>query len=159
MDVSTRLAEIDREIESLKARLAEVKGRETEIYTRIVGYYRSLKNWNKGKKEEYRHRKTFEVGLSFDTFRTRERREADEILYFYRKACPYCPAMRQALEEAGISYRAVDVDTAEGQSLAERYGVLGTPTVLLLDGKGKEVGRTTSPEELKDLLKGAAAVA
>ena len=67
--------------------------------------------------------------------------------------------MRQALEEAGISYRAVDVDTAEGQSLAERYGVLGTPTVLLLDGKGKEVGRTTSPEELKDLLKGAAAVA
>ena len=41
---------IDREIAECKEELANVKGRETEVYTRIVGYYRAVKNWNKGKK-------------------------------------------------------------------------------------------------------------
>jgi len=31
-------------------------GTETEVYTKIVGYYRNLKNWNKGKREEYKYR-------------------------------------------------------------------------------------------------------
>jgi hypothetical protein len=31
------------------------------VYTRIVGYYRSLKNWNKGKRDEYEQRKTFSI--------------------------------------------------------------------------------------------------
>ena len=30
-----------------------------ETYSRVVGYYRPVQNWNKGKKEEYRQRKTF----------------------------------------------------------------------------------------------------
>jgi len=34
-------------------------GEETEIWSRVVGYYRPVQNWNKGKKEEYRQRKTF----------------------------------------------------------------------------------------------------
>ncbi len=32
---------------------------ETEVYSRIVGYYRPIKNWNHGKKEEYYQRKTY----------------------------------------------------------------------------------------------------
>ena len=36
-------------------------GEETEVYTRIVGYYRPVKNWNHGKKSEYRERKTFNI--------------------------------------------------------------------------------------------------
>ena len=36
-------------------------GEETEVYTRIVGYYRPVKNWNHGKKLEYRERKTFNI--------------------------------------------------------------------------------------------------
>jgi ribonucleoside-triphosphate reductase len=60
MEEQTRDVEsIDREIETLRARLANVQGTPTEIYTRIVGYYRSLTNWNKGKREEYLHRRTF----------------------------------------------------------------------------------------------------
>jgi len=34
-------------------------GKDTEIYARIVGYYRPLKNWNLGKKSEYVNRKEF----------------------------------------------------------------------------------------------------
>jgi ribonucleoside-triphosphate reductase len=36
-------------------------GAETEIWSRVVGYYRPVKNWNKGKKEEFRQRYTFRV--------------------------------------------------------------------------------------------------
>lgn len=28
-----------------------------EVYSRVVGYYRPVTQWNKGKQEEFRHRK------------------------------------------------------------------------------------------------------
>ncbi|MFP4442382.1 MAG: anaerobic ribonucleoside-triphosphate reductase, partial [Spirochaetia bacterium] len=56
--------EIIDEIAALKGQMEQVKGTETEVYTRIVGYYRSLKNWNRGKKEEYFDRKLFRPGTS-----------------------------------------------------------------------------------------------
>ena len=31
-------------------------GKPCEVYSRIVGYYRPISNWNKGKKEEFRLR-------------------------------------------------------------------------------------------------------
>lgn len=53
------LKEIDAEIAQVQKELADVHGTETEVYARIVGYYRAIKNWNKGKAEEYKHRKNF----------------------------------------------------------------------------------------------------
>jgi len=32
-----------------------------EIYSRVVGYYRPLQNWNPGKKQEFKERKTYKV--------------------------------------------------------------------------------------------------
>lgn len=54
-----RIAQIEEEIAMLEERLANVKGTECEVYTRIVGYHRAIENWNKGKKEEYKDRVTF----------------------------------------------------------------------------------------------------
>lgn len=36
-------------------------GEETEIYSRVVGYLRPVKQWNKGKQEEFKLRKTFSI--------------------------------------------------------------------------------------------------
>lgn len=36
-------------------------GKETEIWTRVVGFHRPVQNWNKGKQEEFKDRKTFSV--------------------------------------------------------------------------------------------------
>ncbi|MCP3968515.1 MAG: hypothetical protein GY750_05110 [Lentisphaerae bacterium] len=36
-------------------------GKRTEIYSRVVGYFRPVSNWNKGKKQEFQDRKTYEV--------------------------------------------------------------------------------------------------
>jgi anaerobic ribonucleoside-triphosphate reductase len=53
--------EIDNQIKNLKEQLSEVKGIPTEIYTRIVGYYRPVKNWNKGQAAQRLHRVNFDI--------------------------------------------------------------------------------------------------
>ena len=60
----TTLESIDTKIKQLEEKIKNCKGTEADVYTRIVGYYRSVKNWNKGKKEEYRQRKTFVLDKS-----------------------------------------------------------------------------------------------
>jgi anaerobic ribonucleoside-triphosphate reductase len=32
-----------------------------EVYSRIVGYLRPIQNWNDGKRQEFKERKTFRV--------------------------------------------------------------------------------------------------
>ncbi len=34
-------------------------GSKTEVYSRVCGYFRPVTNWNKGKKEEFKDRKTY----------------------------------------------------------------------------------------------------
>lgn len=53
------VAEIDSEIARVKREMEDARGAECEVYARIVGYYRAVRNWNKGKREEYKERKMF----------------------------------------------------------------------------------------------------
>ncbi len=39
-------------------------GNEAEVYSRITGYYRPVKNWNAGKTQEYKNRTTYDVAHS-----------------------------------------------------------------------------------------------
>jgi anaerobic ribonucleoside-triphosphate reductase len=41
-------------------KMIKVKVIPTEIYSRVVGYYRPVQNWNKGKVEEFYLRKTID---------------------------------------------------------------------------------------------------
>jgi hypothetical protein len=36
-------------------------GLPTEVFSRVVGYHRPIKNWNKGKQEEFHDRRTYNV--------------------------------------------------------------------------------------------------
>lgn len=69
------------------------------------------------------------------------------LLYFSRTGCPYCAALERdvlgPLRAAGVlagRVRLVEVpiDSAD-QHLAERYRVRAAPTVLLVDGAGREL--------------------
>lgn len=42
-------------------------GSDTEVYTRIVGYHRPIKQWNKGKQEEYKFREEYCEKKSLDS--------------------------------------------------------------------------------------------
>ena len=39
-------------------------GKPTEVYSRITGYYRAVQNWNDGKAQEFRDRRTYDIGHS-----------------------------------------------------------------------------------------------
>ena len=39
-------------------------GAETEVYSRVTGYFRPVKNWNRGKREEFKDRKTYSLETS-----------------------------------------------------------------------------------------------
>lgn len=41
-------------------------GKGTEVYSRITGYYRPLKNWNDGKVQEFKKRKEYDVSSVFE---------------------------------------------------------------------------------------------
>lgn len=38
-----------------------IKRQACEVYSRVVGYLRPISQWNKGKKAEYKDRKTFKT--------------------------------------------------------------------------------------------------
>ena len=48
---------------------------KTEIYSRIVGYYRPIQNWNRGKKHEFSQRKTYKLNNIKQTAAVEEKEE------------------------------------------------------------------------------------
>ncbi|MDE7292766.1 MAG: hypothetical protein K2N58_12090 [Treponemataceae bacterium] len=61
MNNETKLKELDERIAQVRSELENVHGTQTEVYARIVGYYRAVRNWNKGKADEFKKRKMFEL--------------------------------------------------------------------------------------------------
>lgn len=43
------------------SREKKVCGKQCDIFSRIVGYYRNISNWNIGKKKEFSERVTFRI--------------------------------------------------------------------------------------------------
>ena len=82
------------------------------------------------------------------------RPERSGVLVFTRKACPNCPPVAEFVAHAGLPAVFVDVDGEDSLALARRHGVLSTPTVVGLDGAGKESFRACGLAELKERLPG-----
>jgi len=47
--------------------MAEKKRIPCEVYSRIVGYFRPVRNWNKGKQAEFADRKVYRVTEETET--------------------------------------------------------------------------------------------
>jgi ribonucleoside-triphosphate reductase len=144
-----KLEDIDKDLEAARQELSNVKGRTTEVYSRIVGYYRSVRNWNKGKREEYGERRLYDVEAS--TARAEncvpinifEPAGNDEprILLFVREGCPACPSAKAVAGKLGVPVGTVDTASEDGLAEAARRNVMSTPTVILLDKNGNELSR------------------
>ncbi len=153
------VTEIDREISVLEEKLEHVEGRSTEVYTRIVGYYRSLRNWNSGKREEYADRILFDIesapaelpAVAEAAVSATEGPQLERYIYFFRETCPNCPPVRTLLAELEIPGGEMDVDTDEGTRAALEYGIYTTPTVIFFNSAGDEVCRASSTGELSGL--------
>lgn len=172
-----KIEKINEEIAQLKIELENVQGTSTEVYARIVGYYRSVKNWNRGKKEEYRFRKDFNAGKACDAATTTRSTEVAAIkmknqnempvkkkiekltinavkdaseayLYFYRNSCPNCAPVKNYLKSLRENTIEINVDTADGLKLAAKYDVMATPTAIWFDNEGNEMFRGSSVNSL-----------
>ncbi|MGO8692905.1 MAG: anaerobic ribonucleoside-triphosphate reductase [Rectinemataceae bacterium] len=144
---------IEKRLEELRGELGRVEGGPTEVYSRIVGYYRSVRNWNAGKREEYAARRVFSLPSARDKRREGAPVTAEaEILVFTRKACPNCPPVASHVRASGLAAAFVDVDGEEGLALARSHGVLATPTVLALDPQGRELFRACDLSSLRSAL-------
>ena len=112
-------------------------GEKTEVYSRITGYYRPVQNWNDGKTEEFKNRKTYDVEhsvLKHEKVLVEDKQEKDltvgkQILLFTTKTCPNCKMAKMLLEKAGIEYKLIDAE--ENAEETRKYDVKKAPTLLV----------------------------
>jgi ribonucleoside-triphosphate reductase len=53
--------QLNTQIDQLEQKFTLVVGRECDVYSRVVGYYQPVRNWNKGKSQEFAERVTFKL--------------------------------------------------------------------------------------------------
>jgi len=62
--------------------------------------------------------------------------EKVKIILFSSSRCVYCPLAEKALKDAGIVFEKVLVDSGQGFAMAQEYGVLALPSVIVSGPKG-----------------------
>jgi hypothetical protein len=147
------LEDIERDLAEAREALLSVEGTPAEVYSRIVGYYRSVRNWNRGKREEYGERQLYRINdfraaVSPQPVPT----EKSLLLLFIRASCPACPPAKAAAGKLGIPVELVNADTAEGMAEAVRRNVMSTPTAILISPGGEELARAGNAETIGRLL-------
>ena len=121
-------------------------GRVTEVWSRITGYYRPVQNWNDGKVQEFQNRTEYDVSKSvlkhkgprvvdISDFEKREpavqEQHPDVVKYlFTTKTCPNCRLAKEYLKD--MDY--IPVDAQENAELAQKFGVMQAPTLVVADG-------------------------
>lgn len=142
-------------------------GKDTEVYSRITGYYRPVQNWNAGKAQEYKDRKSYEVFHRKDSVKEpiptetksilqRQISQKDEkceteesvikekkVFLFTTKTCPNCKVVKEYLTD--IDYQVIDAE--ENLDLAMKYGVMQAPTLIIK--KGDQIERYVNASNIK----------
>ena len=131
-------------------------GEEAEVYSRITGYYRPVKNWNDGKTQEFKERKVYDITNSHMRPRTQAaaqeaaKASADDsetkTLLFTTKTCPNCRVATNSLEKAHISYERIDAE--ENMDLVEKYGAKQAPTLIVV--KDGQVTKLANASNIKN---------
>ena len=170
------LEDIEKDLAAAREALSCVEGTPAEVYSRIVGYYRSVRNWNLGKKEEYGERRHYRIrsnspnaaasSPSFEpipepSVRMHSPKEGTHesyacitemrLLLFVRASCPGCLPAKAAAGRLGIPVIYMNTDTTEGMAEAAARNILSTPTALLLSPQGQEIKRACDAEGISAL--------
>ncbi|MBE6945490.1 MAG: ribonucleoside triphosphate reductase [Ruminococcaceae bacterium] len=142
--------------------ICPICGRKTEVYSRITGYYRPVQNWNDGKAQEFKDRKTYTPQIpgfaaaekaAGEESRQEEAQPVSEDAEYYlfvTSTCPNCRIVKPMLEKAGIGYQERNV--AEYAELARAYGLKQAPSLVVI--RGEETRIYVGVAEIKAYLKG-----
>ena len=148
--------------------------KETEIYSRIVGYFRPVKNWNIGKKEEYRERKTYEaqtmINPKTETKPVEKKKETakkkndiketvekvlqntdpTKLKIFVSDNCPNCITMKKYMSDKKVKLptEEINVWSESGLEESKKYSVTSVPTLVMVDNNEKILKTIKNIEEL-----------
>ncbi len=119
-------------------------GESAEVYSRITGYYRPVQNWNDGKIQEYKDRKTYNIADS----KLNSKRQSvlhgknasdddlcingchDKVMLFATHTCPNCKVAVSLLEKNNIGYEMIYAD--ENENLARQFNIMQAPTLVVI---------------------------
>ena len=134
-------------------------GQEAEVYSRITGYYRPVKNWNAGKTQEYKNRTSYDVANSalkkgekaaakiVAAVEKKKEEHVPGIYLFTTKTCPNCKIAKEFLKE--MEYETVDAE--ENPKLTEEFGVMQAPTLVVVkDGKVQKFVNASNIKKFAD---------
>ena len=116
-------------------------GEKTETYSRITGYYRPVQNWNDGKAQEFKERKTYNIATSVlrrngvDKKNASESAEtglSDGAYLFTTATCPNCKVIKGILDKQGYSYETLLAN--ENRELCEAFDIRQAPTLVVVRG-------------------------
>jgi anaerobic ribonucleoside-triphosphate reductase len=139
-------------------------GKSTEVYSRITGYYRPIKNWNDGKIAEFKNRKEYRLGeqISFETpLEKKEKVEAVEkmvsklpkegkrYVLFVTHTCPNCRLVKVILDDHHIEYEEIYAD--DNMELAKEHNIRSVPTLLVVD-EGKTYDTYSNYSEIAQFI-------
>ena len=132
--------------------------KKTEVYSRITGYYRPVNNWNTGKSEEFKERKTYNINTSVLTHKgvlsdeikeckcthneevnkTKEDNvtSPSELKLFVTSTCSNCKMVEEILHEKNIKF--TEIDANANQDLVNKYHVMSAPTLIIKDENNNE---------------------
>ena len=137
-------------------------GEEAEVYSRITGYYRPVKNWNDGKAQEYKDRKVYDIANSHLTHDVTENEVcdcvkaeteavvelADSTYLFTTATCPNCKIACSLLDKAGVAYEKLLAN--EYVDLVNDFGVKQAPTLVVV--KNGTFEKYTGVSDIKKFL-------
>ena len=119
-------------------------GRDTEVYSRVTGYYRAVQNFNDGKAHEFKDRKEY-TNFSREFKSTPAQSEEQEVnetediklerpILFTTSTCPNCKIVKQLLAEYDFVYDLVVAD--QDMETARKFDINQAPTLVVQDEEG-----------------------
>ena len=139
-------------------------GENTEVYSRITGYYRPVQNWNDGKAQEFKDRKLYDQTIA--QIKTPTNHAAcgcgcgdaepevvggNRVLLFTTKTCPNCKMAAAMLDQAGIAYVKLDAEDPANRALVDGYQITKAPTLIVETDAGIE--KMTNASEIRAYTK------
>ena len=117
-------------------------GEDAEVYSRITGYYRPVRNWNAGKTQEYKERKEYVIdvdglkNVNKDCVKEEVKAQsgngglADGNYLFASPTCPNCKIAYSLLEKAQYPY--TKIMATDNVELTNSLGIKQAPTLVVV---------------------------
>lgn len=125
-------------------------GTETEVNSRITGYYRPVKNWNDGKLHEFKERTPYDVaqalaaniapaiveevqGIISEPTTESTSDMNDGIFMFVSKTCPKCRIAERMIENNPIPFVIDQLYAEDNPALVESLGLMSAPSIVVIE--------------------------